>query len=929
METEHLSEPADGELLDRTTHLHAAHAALTEAAGGTGLTLALVGAAGMGKSSLIRHIGDQAAHQGFEVLAVSGELLEREFAWGAVRRLLHPVGHRRGGAAALAEIARGDAAHDSGSLFAALHGLHWLAVELAQQRPLALIIDDAHWLDPQSLRWLAYLAARLADDPILLVIATRPGPLEADDGAWPSLLAAARVLELAPLGERSCARLVEHALGVAPDRAFAAYCRRATGGNPFLLLELAHGIAQAGLRPNADGLRALERRPAAALTPSVALRLHRLGPQAVAVARVAAVLGPHATPSRIAAVGELDASTVDVGIARLAADRLITVSDAITFAHPLLRTAAGEDFPPAARERAHAAAARLLLAEHADSDVVAGHVLLASRTGDAAFVRLLREAARRAGTRAAPDSAVRYLERAMSEPPAPAQRAEVLIELGDALLVDRPQDAAAPFGEALARSATVPQQVAARLGLAQALVRTARFTEAADVLEEGLDTVDGSDPAATDALRAALLNTARWHLDARPRCWRHIRVLRARAQEGDPLPTELHANLAIELLAEGVDRAGCLHHAQAAVARALIPSESDFMGASIVITPLACAGDLRGALAVCDRIIASARPQGQRMVLAVTLAARAWVQLWAGRVRDAIVDGDDALVHADDPVSVCFGVIFLAEAYACSDRLDDAWGVLENHGLTGPVPEFWPYPWLRSTRAWLRYLRGESQVLDELAAAGRFSLRYGLRCPAVVPWRERMALASAALGHRERARRLAKLNLQAARRWGEPRTLAAALTLSGVLTDGPAQLELLRDAAAVSAGADQVLSRTNALIALGSALRRRGQRREAREALGEAQHLAQATGALRPLRLAREELLAAGGRPRRAAARGIDALTPSEIRVARLAAQGRSNPEIAQLLFVTRRTVETHLTSIYGKLGVRGRAGLAEALAAA
>jgi DNA-binding CsgD family transcriptional regulator len=124
-----------------------------------------------------------------------------------------------------------------------------------------------------------------------------------------------------------------------------------------------------------------------------------------------------------------------------------------------------------------------------------------------------------------------------------------------------------------------------------------------------------------------------------------------------------------------------------------------------------------------------------------------------------------------------------------------------------------------------------------------------------------------------------------------------------------------------------VVPRIDALIALGALLRRQGQRRHARELLGEAQTLAHETGALAALRRAREEVLAAGGRPRRAATRGVDALTPAEVRVARLAAEGRSNPEIAQQLFITRRTVETHLTSAYSKLGLHGREQLAVALA--
>jgi AAA ATPase domain len=189
-----------GGLLDRDREVGAARDALSRAARGEGAALVIAGAAGMGKSVLLEHLRQESADAGFRVLRVRGELLEREFPWGAVRRLFRPLGHDHRGAAGLAEIARRGAVEDPGSLFAALHGLHWLAVGLAAQQPLALFIDDAHWLDVLSLRWLAYVAARVADDPILLVVAARPGPIEAAEGAWPALLAGARVLELSGVG---------------------------------------------------------------------------------------------------------------------------------------------------------------------------------------------------------------------------------------------------------------------------------------------------------------------------------------------------------------------------------------------------------------------------------------------------------------------------------------------------------------------------------------------------------------------------------------------------------------------------------------------------------------------------------------------------------------------------------------------------------
>ena len=152
---------------------------------------------------------------------------------------------------------------------------------------------------------------------------------------------------------------------------------------------------------------------------------------------------------------------------------------------------------------------------------------------------------------------------------------------------------------------------------------------------------------------------------------------------------------------------------------------------------------------------------------------------------------------------------------------------------------------------------------------------------------------------------------------------AAALAADG---GGEATIAGLRAAIAAVRAQDAPVERARCQVDLGAALRRAGHRRDAREPLRAGLDAAAAAGALALVRRADAELQATGARPRRLRLSGADALTPSERRVAELAATGRSNPEIAQLLFVTRRTVETHLTSAYRKLDVRSREQLAVAL---
>ena len=174
-------------ILGRVGELDEAERSLRAVREGSGASLVILGAAGMGKTTFLAELRRKAEDDEFRVRHARGELLERGFPWGVVRRLFERAGGKRTGAAELARIPLQGSEVD-GSLFASLHGLYWLAVELAQEQPLALFVDDAHWADMLSMRWLAYLAARIGEDPVLLAIAARPEPCEDDEGAWPSLM---------------------------------------------------------------------------------------------------------------------------------------------------------------------------------------------------------------------------------------------------------------------------------------------------------------------------------------------------------------------------------------------------------------------------------------------------------------------------------------------------------------------------------------------------------------------------------------------------------------------------------------------------------------------------------------------------------------------------------------------------------------------
>jgi DNA-binding CsgD family transcriptional regulator len=198
-----------------------------------------------------------------------------------------------------------------------------------------------------------------------------------------------------------------------------------------------------------------------------------------------------------------------------------------------------------------------------------------------------------------------------------------------------------------------------------------------------------------------------------------------------------------------------------------------------------------------------------------------------------------------------------------------------------------------------------------------------------IPWRLDAAVALAATGNEPRARELIAEQWPYTNAWNAPRLTGITLTAEGLVEGGQRGIELLRQGADTLAGTPARLAHAEALLQLGAMLRRHKQRAEARDILRHALDLADRAGAALIAARAREEIAATGARPRRARLTGVDALTPSELRVARMAADGMGNREIAQALFVTHRTVESQLGAAYRKLDIRSRNELPRALVGA
>jgi DNA-binding CsgD family transcriptional regulator len=239
------------------------------------------------------------------------------------------------------------------------------------------------------------------------------------------------------------------------------------------------------------------------------------------------------------------------------------------------------------------------------------------------------------------------------------------------------------------------------------------------------------------------------------------------------------------------------------------------------------------------------------------------------------------------------------------------------------------YFYFLASRARLAFVLGRPQdALDGFRACDELARAWGARNPAIYPWRSGAALAALRLGERDEARRFAAAELDDARAWGAPRPIGLALRTEGLIEGGDAGVELLQQSVTELERSPSPVEQARALIDLGAALRRGGRRQDARAPLRRGLDRARRCQAHSLTSRAREELRAAGARPRRLELTGVEALTPMERRTVDLVARGLTNREVAQHLFLTVRTVEMHLTHAYRKLGVSSRRELGRALAA-
>lgn len=949
-----LDRPGTIGLLERDAEIAALAAVLDSVRAGMGRLVAIRGEAGIGKTALLTATARMAVRSETTVLRARGAELERDAPFGVALQLFErhtgamaPDARARAfrGAARLASPLFADgppptADATAGATSAAqerslLHGLYWLASNLAERRPLVLVVDDTGWADRSSLTWMHYLAQRIEELPIVLLVASRPREPGAPHDLLDRLYAhpSALVLEPAPLTARAVEDVVRDRLPDA-DPEFCSACAAATEGNPFLVRELLSTLIHSGVEPVAESAERVARIAPDAVMRAVIDRLSRLPPDATAVAHAAAVLGQEAPLRHTAALAGLALAEAAKAADLLSAADVLRAGEPLAFVHPLTRSVVYADVPAAARAGMHARAARMIADDGAPPDRVAAHLVPARAEGSAWSVETLRSVARRAMRGGAPSAAGAYLRRALAEPPPAAERPTLLVELASAEAAAGDARAAEHFERALELVDEPRRRAQLTQTLARVLTALGRPRDAGAALDDAIGALGEEDGDLVLVLQATWVSISRGDVEMRASAGERVRAVVDRVTGSEPSSLAermMLAQVASERVFAGEPREEPVRLARLALGggQLLWLESSDGVAWLAALSALGWADHLeefeRGFL---DGL-ADARRRGSVLAFATCSYGLNFSAYYSGRLADAVADARQAL-DAER---------YGWREYAAACRAQLAWAHIERGELEDadaalapierdPARESLPaYGLALQARGRISIARRQPQrALAQLLEAGRVMDASQIPNPAVVPWGSWAALAAFRSGHEDQARSLAAAELAASRRFGAPRTLGIALVAAGFVERS---VELLREAVSVLEGSPARLELARALVTLGGALRRAGHPEEAREPLREALEMAHKFGAVAIANESRTELIATGARPRRPATTGVDALTPGERRVAGMAASGMSNREIAEDLFVTPKAVEWHLRNVYRKLGIDGRGELPDALSPA
>ena len=952
-----MASPAAAEptaLLEREHEIDRLRTALRAVGQRAGTTLVIEGAAGMGKSRLLQEARERAVGLGFTVLGARATELEQGFPYGVMlqlfeRLLLEADSDERerwvAGAASLAvEMLTGASAptpvgadrnwSDGDPGYAWQHGLYWLASNISTDSPLVLAVDDLQWCDAPSARALAFMARRLEGLPLALILASRPlDPAFAPDAAALAADPATELSAATPVDGRGHQRSDRGPPVRHTSPAIRRRMHRGDGRQPVSARGAAQRGAARGLAPTASAAEDVGTIVPRGVANAVLLRVARLPQSAAGLARTLSVLGDGAQVGDAGRLAGLAGAELDAAMVGLVSAGVVEPGGTIAFTHPIARRAIYDDIPPAERERLHHTAWHRLQERRAPIRQIAAHVMQTQPAADPEATTLLRQAADDALSLGDAAGAAALLSRALEEPPAERDRAAVLLALGQARARAGMPEAVAPLMEIAEHGEDEEAIAAAAIELGGMLFFAGRAAEGGSVLRRAHERLSAAGPA-REQLEVALLATSYTSVSARREADPMIATLR---DPGGPARGVLQAAMLATL---AMDEVTYLRSASTAIDlahRALaagLPNEPhrESWGLLAVAALVACDA-LDDARRGVDEMLAQARARGSALTVVTVSSLRAIIEMRAGDLMASQADAQTAIDLAPEIFGAEFAGLAVAAAILVGldrdeppealRRLIDVVGVRHD-------TEFMPNAPLRYASGVLRAAAGNHEAaIDELRSCAFDHPAHGGENPAMFPWRSSAALSLSELGRHDEARALAADEVERAQSFGAPRAIGIALRVLALVGPAAQRSEGLAAALDVLAASPARLEHARVLVDLGATQRAAGQRTAAREPLLEGLTRAARCGALALERRARAELAAVGVRPRGIEGAGPDSLTASERRVAELAAKGGTNREIAQLLFVTEKTVETHLGRTFRKLNITSRRQLADVLASA
>src|SRR6266571_4676114 len=908
-------------MVERDAVMAAVRGLIGDALEGRGGALFVAGEAGLGKTTVLEHAATIARGR-FKTGIGRADVAEAALPFGLISQALEAL---LGGPAGLIDPAdRGSAPAPADYFYAVLARLRLAATE-----PLFLVLDDAHWADPDSLTLLRLICRRVAALPVAVLVTARPWPPEAlragEELAAQHLADVQRLVPLSPAAARS---ILSQWAGT-PESATelergAALC----AGNP-LLLDYVAAAMRAG-----QGLP----EPHSPAGTSWARRLllsHLAGQEESAqrYLRAAAVLGRRFRPevaAQVAGLAAADAAAAQEALAAAGLGRDAGEGWA-EFSHELVRQAVYELAAPV-RAQLHEAAFRVLAARGVNPAEAAGHAVAARLAGDREALDVVARAGREALHAGALGAARRHLQAAvdMAGPPVPA---ELVFDLGRALIAGGDHAAGvARYEELLARAGLPGETRLAILGqLSQARMYAGRIAEAEAAMEEAQRL---AGPGRRDLTAGAMVDHAAQVMVTYG--WIRAGPLAVRARElaveaSAPVRAAAAAVWAVGTYFSG-DPAG-LEVAEAAARSAATapswrPAGTPWWDPVAHYASLALSAERFGdAQRLLDGILEAAERRSDPMAVAQALYYRTTLRWRRGQLDEALAVSA-RLLEAADLVPVMTPNAAAVRALVLLDlgRLDEAEDWCARAEAAAGGGDSLGYAVMASylPRGTLALRRGDlDSACATFSALGEIADALEVRDPGTVPWAADAISAYLACGREADAGRLIDWLAPSAgalpARWPKVVVAAGRAAMAEHNDDPETARHRYGEALALQEEMPIPLARAQVLTDYGAFLYRQGDTRQARQELAEALRLAESCGAGWHAERARVEWRRAGGRT---GTTPPGQLTPQEAAVARLARAGKTNREIAAQLYLTVNTVETHLRHVYQKLGIHRRVEL-------